>query len=104
MAKADVPERALVIDKAPSGQALEPIRTIPEQERAAQSNASPEKIRAEEARAAERKRSETRNLTERQSNGRSNWATGAVKQMLPDRPQQVADGIQTPRFGFFGQD
>jgi hypothetical protein len=105
MAKADAPERALVMAKAPNAKALEPVRTTPEQERAAQSNGNPEKIRAAEATAAERKRSETRKLAERQKQREIELATGAVKRMLRDRePQQVADGIQTPRFGFFGQD
>jgi hypothetical protein len=105
IAKADAPERALVMAKAPNAKALEPIRTTLEQERAAQSNANPEKIRAAEARAAERNRSETRKLAERQKQREIELATAAVKRMLQDRdPQQVAEGIQTPRFGFFGQD
>jgi hypothetical protein len=100
MAKAAEPEGAPVMAKAP-----EPVRTASEQERGAQMNANAEKVRAAEARAAERKRAEARKLAERQKQREIELATVAVKRMLRDRdPQQVADGIETPRFGFFGQD
>jgi hypothetical protein len=105
MAKAAEPEPAPVMAKAPEAKALEPIRAAPEQERAAQSNVNAEKIRAAEARAAERKRAEARKMEERRKQREIELATVAVKRMLRDRdPQQVADGIETPRFGFFGQD
>ena len=105
MAKAAEPEPAPVMAKAPEAKALEPIRAAPEQERAAQSNVNAEKIRAAEARAAERKRAEARKMEERRKQREIELATVAVKRMLRDRdPQRVADGIETPRFGFFGQD
>jgi len=105
MAKAAEPEPASVMAKAPEAKALEPIRAAPEQERAAQSNVNAEKIRAAEAGAAERKRAEARKLEERRKQREIELATVAVKRMLRDRdPQQVADGIERPRFGFFGQD
>jgi hypothetical protein len=100
MAKAVEPEPAPVIAKAP-----EPVRAAVEQEQSAQSNVNAEKIRAAEAKVAERKRAEARKFAERKKQREIEFATVAVKRMLRDRdPQQVADGIETPRFGFFGQD
>jgi 3-oxoacyl-[acyl-carrier-protein] synthase III len=74
-----------------------------------------ERLRATDAKAAARKRDESRKFAERRKQREIELATVAVRRMLRDRdrdPQQVADGIETPRetpreaprFGFFGQD
>jgi type IV secretory pathway VirB10-like protein len=99
MAKAVEPEPAPVIAKS------EPIRPAAERERGTDSNLNAEKLRAVDAKAMERKRSEARNFAERRKQREIALAAAAVKRMLRDRdPQQVADGIETPRFGFFGHD
>jgi hypothetical protein len=98
MAKAAEPEPAVA--KAP-----EPVRPVAQPESGAQQTADAERIRAEEAKAAKRKRTEARKLAERKKQREIESATLAVKRMLRDRdPQQVAEGTETPRFGFFGQD
>jgi hypothetical protein len=105
MAKADVPEPAQAITRP------EPARAAVEQDHAAQSNVNAERLRASDAKAAARKRDESRKFAERRKQREIELATVAVRRMLRDRdrdPQQVADGIETPRetprFGFFGQD
>jgi hypothetical protein len=102
MAKADVPEPAQAVTRP------ELARAAVEQDRATQSNVNAERLRATDAKAAARKRDESRKFAERR---KIELATVAVRRMLRDRdrdPQQVADGIETPRatprFGFFGQD
>lgn len=108
MAKA--PEPAPVVAKsepAPAVAKSEPVRTAVEQARDPSSNLNAEKLRVADSKAAERnKRIEARKLAERRKQREIELATIAVKRMLRDRgnPQQVADGIETPRFGFFGQD
>jgi hypothetical protein len=117
IAKAAAPEPAPVVAKsepAPAVAKSEPVRTAVEQTREPDSNGNAEKRRAVDAKAAEssdakiaeRKRIEARKLAERRKQREIELATLAVKRMLRDRgnPQQVADGIETPRFGFFGQD
>ena len=106
-APAPIMTPAPVMAKAPEASLPEPVGAAPEQERAASANA--EKLRAAEAKAeakaAERKRAEARKLAERRKQKEIETATVAVKRMLRDRePQQVADGFESPRFGFFGQD
>ena len=99
IAKAAEPEPAPMITKS------EPVHAAAEQERDAQSSLNAEKLRAADAKAAERKRIEVRKLAERRKQREIEAAAAAVKRMLRDRdPQQVADGVETPRFGFFGQD
>ena len=99
VAKAVEPEPAPVIAKS------EPVRGSVEPERGAQSSLNADKLRAADAKAAERKRNDARKFAERGKRREIELATIAVRRMLRDRdPQQVADGIETPRFGFFGQD
>jgi hypothetical protein len=101
-----IPVMAKAVEAAPAmAKAPEPVRAIREQERGAQPNVEAEKIRAPEARAAERKRAEAKKFAERRKQREIELAADTVKRMLRDRnPQQVADGIETPRFGFFGED
>jgi hypothetical protein len=103
------PEPAPVVAKsepAPAAAKSEPVRTAVEQTRQPDPNLNAEKLRAADTKAAERKRFEARKLAERRKQREIELATIAVKRMLRDRgnPQQVADGIETPRLGFFGQD
>jgi type IV secretory pathway VirB10-like protein len=102
-----IPVMAKAVDPEPT-QALakpEPVRAAIEQDRGSESNVNAEKLRIADAKAAERKRNEARKFAERRKQREIGAATVAVKRMLRDRdPQQVADGIETPRFGFFGQD
>jgi hypothetical protein len=102
MAKAVEPEPVPV--PAPGVAKSEPVRAAVEQARP-DSNVDTDKLRAADAKAAERKRIEARKFAERRKQREIALATVAVKRMLKDRDsQQVADGIETPRFGFFGQD
>jgi hypothetical protein len=109
MAKADVPEPAQAVTRP------ELARAAVEQDRATQSNVNAERLRATDVKAAARKRDDSRKFAERRKQREIELATVAVRRMLRDRdrdPQQVADGIvtpretprETPRFGFFGQD
>ena len=101
LANADVPEPAQAVTRP------ELARATVEQDRATQSNVNAERLRAADAKAAARKRDEARKFAERRKQREIELATVAVRRMLRDKdrdPQQVADGIETPRFGFFGQD
>lgn len=99
MAEAVAPETAPVIAKP------EPIRDAAEPDRAAQPDVKAERLRAADAKAMERKRKEARKFAERRRQREIALATVAVRRMLRDRdPQQVADSVETPRFGFFGQE
>ena len=103
MAKTAEPEAAPVIAKAPDTRLPDPARTVAVQERDAQTSANAERLRAAEAR-NERKQAEARRFAERRRQRDIERATIAVRRITRDSdPQQVADGFEAPRFGFFGE-
>ncbi len=93
--------------------AVEPAPTEPDRASAEDSAAKPEvrkpeistdKMRAAEAK-AERRRAKEQRRAERRKQREIELAAVAVKRMLRDRdPQQFADRMESPRFGFFGED
>jgi hypothetical protein len=101
VAKASGAEQAPALAKA-----AEPVRADVTSNRDAQPAASAESLRAAEAKAAERKRSDARKLAERRKQREIEQAVIAVRRITRDDRdrQQVADGFETPRFGFFGRD